>query len=564
MRKLFFIILCLGAFVLSSCSKLDLNPLSEGSSGNWYSDETQITMSLNDLFRSVFWPRDNDLWTDDFNFRGENNAITAGTFNGENSTAVTLWSNSYKAINRSIKVIESLDKVRDKISEEKLKVYEANARFVRASRYADLIAHFGDVPFYENSIDIEQAFEMERSPKNEVLQKIYEDYDYAAENLPLEYSGSEIKYATKGAALGLKARIALYMNDYSTARDASKSLMDLNYYKLFPDYRTLFLSSTKYPLESIFALPQSVELGQYEADTKYYISRLAGGFGSRNPTFELFCSYLCTDGLPIDQSPLFNPRNPFENRDPRCTEVVVEHNTPWLGFMFTPHPDSLTVLNVKTGSRVKNNDSRANNINAPFNGLLRKKGIDEDYSDDYMADPDIMILRYADVLLMYAEAKIELNEIDNSVLNAINSVRARAYKVDVSETGLYPAITTTNQAELRTQLRFERRMELPFENLRYMDILRWRLAEKVLNRQVYGMLDVADLRTKVVQTGLWYLPGVPPVDNDAVPDMTPLYNAGLLKLFSLQSFDKDKNYLWPIPSKEVLISNNKIKQNPNY
>ena len=546
-----------------ACTNLDLNPLAEGSSENWYSTETEIEKALNDLFREVFWPKDNDQWTDDWMFRGETNAMTAGTVTGETGTVTTQWLNHYKAISRAIRIIENMDKMEGIIPEEKLKRYEANARFNLASQYARLITHWGDVPYYNKTIGLEEAFNTGRTSKEEILQAIYEDYDFAATYLPISYGSTENQYATKGAALAMKARIALYMGDYDIARDAASDCMELGVYQLHPDYRTLFLSSTKNSVESIFVIPRSVELGSYESNCRYYITRLAGGFASWIPTFELMAAYLCTDGLPIDESPLFNPRNPWENRDPRWGEVSVEIGTEWLGYIFQPHPDSLTVLNLNTGQVVSNKDTRAVAAYATFNGLVTKKGVDEDYTVDYTADPDYIIIRYADVLLMYAEAKIELNEIDESVLDAINSVRARAYKVDVTETGSYPAITTTNQAELRKALRVERRMELALEGLRYMDIVRWRLSEKVLNRPHYGLLDVALLRERVVNQGLWFFPGVPEIDEDGCADFTALYNAGLIKLLSLKSFDKNKNYLWPIPSSEILINKN-LEQNPGY
>ena len=106
----------------------------------------------------------------------------------------------------------------------------------------------------------------------------------------------------------------------------------------------------------------------------------------------------------------------------------------------------------------KNNDARVNAQFASFNGLLWKKGIDETWLENGKdVDPDKIIIRYADVLLMYAEAKIELGQIDQSVLDAINQVRARAYGVDYTNTAAYPAVTTTDQQKLRTILRTERR-----------------------------------------------------------------------------------------------------------
>jgi hypothetical protein len=116
---------------------------------------------------------------------------------------------------------------------------------------------------------------------------------------------------------------------------------------------------------------------------------------------------------------------------------------------------------------------------------------------------------------------------------------------------------------MRRELRFERRMELALEGLRYMDLIRWRLAEKVFNTPEYGMLDVAELRTKVVQKGLWFFPGIPEIDENTLADFSDIFNAGLLKLYGIRSFDASKNYLWPIPAKDVLINSN-ISQNPNY
>jgi len=164
---------------------------------------------------------------------------------------------------------------------------------------------------------------------------------------------------------------------------------------------------------------------------------------------------------------------------------------------------------------------------------------------------------------MYAEAKIELDEIDQSVVDAINMVRARAYGVPAAETDKYPAVTTTNQSKLRTILRTERRMEFAFEGRRYTDIIRWRLAEKVLNLPNYGMLDPAELREKIVNKGLWFFPETPPIDENGIADFSIMFNKGLIKKITQRSFDKDRQYLWPIPAKDILINSN-LTQNPNY
>jgi len=562
--KIIILLACI--LSLNSCSDLDLNPLSEGSSANWYSNESEIKMAVNDLYRKVFWTLDDDFWTDDWSYRETLTPITNATINGEWSTLQTWWANSYKCIARANTILSNLQLNKGGLPQAILDQYIAEARFVRAAQYAKLISHWGDVIYFTDKIDLDESFSMEKTDKEIILQSVYEDYDFAASKLPLSYGTSENMRATKGAALAMKARIALYFEDWAICRDAAKACIDLGVYDLYPDFSELFLSKTKNTQETIFSIPQSVELNSYfDQNCKDYVTRNTGaGWAAKNPSWDLFCAFLCTDGLPIDESPLFNPREPFENRDPRCTATIVEFQTPHLGFMFQPHPDSLVVWNFNTGKYQKNNDTRANAQYAAYAGMMWKKRVDEDWADDYLVGFEIHVVRYADVLLMYAESEIELGEINQEMLDAtINKVRARAYKVDVSDKEQYPAVNVATQADLRRSLRIERRMELAWEGVRYMDIIRWKLAEKVLNTGIYGMLDVAELREKIVNQDLWFFPQVPPIDEDGVVDFTPMYNAGLVKKFAQRSFDKTRQYLWPIPSKEIIINSN-LQQNTGY
>ena len=567
MKKI-IIIFSVCIFLLNACRDLDLFPLSEGSDASWFSDETELEMSVANVFHHSFWNGYADISfyynSDDYCRRTDLTTLTNGTLTGQSGDVTGAWNNCYKCIARANFVLANYQRA-EGIPEEKLNRFVANARFARATMYSKLIFLWGDVPYYEGTIDIDEAFTMGRTEKSEILKSIYADYDFAIEHLPEKYGSSENQFATKGAALAFKARIALYMGDYTIARDAAKACMDLGVYQLFPDYTTLFLNKTKNSIETIFAVPYSEERNIIwsSGECRDVISRTSGGYCSRSPSWELFCSYLCTDGLPIDESPLFNPREPFENRDPRCTATIVEFGREWLGYTYAPHPDSLLVLNHNTGQLVKNNDNRAVDTWAPFNGLAWAKYVDDTWIDQ-ITDNDNILMRYADVLLMYAEAKIELNDIDVTVTNAINQVRARAYGVDVSETSSYPEVILTDQNELRKSLRIERRMEFAKENaIRYWDIMRWRLAEKVLNLPRYGMLDVADLKEKVVSKGLWFFPEIPPIDEDGIADFQPMYEKGLVRILVTRSFDAPKHYLWPIPTTEIIINEN-MTQNPGY
>jgi len=569
MKNIFVIIFA--GLLLTSCFDMDLNPLAEGSTETWYSTEAELSMSINDLYRDQFWPLTqanndggDDAWTDDWMYREALTPVTGGTITSEWSVANTnYWLNSYKAITRCNTILSNLGRSVGAIPEQTLTRYEAEIRFIRACQYAKLIFYFGDVVYYTEPLELEQAFTMGRTSKSTVLPEVYKDFDFAAENLPKTYGSSAIQHASQGAAYAMKARTALCEGDYATAKTAAKACMDLAVYDLHPDFSSLFLTSTTQSNEFVFVMPRSVEF-KLTLGIQDVIPRNAGGWGAWSPTWELFCAFWCTDGLPIDESPLFDPQHPFENRDPRCTETIIEFQTPHLGFMYQPHPDSLQVLNLNTGRYQTNNDTRGNAQFASFNGLLWKKGVDNAWLlNGWQVDPAKIILRYADVLLMYAEAKIESNEIDASVLEAMNRIRARAYGVNFTETDKYPAITTTNQAALRRILRTERRIEFAFEGRRYMDIIRWKLAEKVLNLPNYGMLDPAELREKVVKPGLWFFPETPPIDEDGIADLSIMFNKGLIKKITQREFDKTKQYLWPIPAKDILINSN-LTQNPNY
>ncbi len=555
-------------FLLSfySCVDLDLNPLSEAASGNWYSSEEEMDMSVNGLFRQVFWPIDEEFWADDQQFRNTLMAITDGSINGETSFVETLWVNAYKAIARANVLLSNIDKAREMgIHEDKVNLYQSQALFVRGAQHAMLAFYFGDVVYVDKMIDIEEAFTMGKTPKNQVMQAVYKDIDDAIPNLPVKYPATSATTVTKGAAYAFKARYALYSGDWDIAADAAKKCMDLGAYELYSDYATLFLPSTKQSKELVFGSPRSLELGfALSAHVQNTLPRNRGGFASVYPSWELFCSYLCTDGLPIDQSPLFNHLKPFENRDPRCTATIVEFGKPHLDVEYDPNPYATMVMNYTTSINIKNNDTRAVNTYASYNGLLWKKGVDESWiTNAFKIEPDYVIIRYADVLLMYAEAKIEANKIDDSVLDAINMVRARAYGVKRADTGRYPEITTKDQTELRKILRCERRMEFAKEGLRYKDIIRWKIADKALNNPHYGLLDPAALK-KVVDAGLWFFPETPNLDDNGIADFKPMYDKGYIKLIVQRTFDKNRQYLFPIPAKEILINPNLKPQNPNY
>lgn len=564
-RNKIIITLFTGMTLLSACHDLNLNPLSYGSTESWYSDETEVEMAVNELYRNDFWLIDEDTntdWSDDNIYRESLTEFQNATLNGQHSQVINLWSNQYKVISRANSIINKAQRaIENGASESTINAFIAEAHFHRASAYAKLSQKFGAVPLVENDVDIEEGLTMGRTDLATIKQFVYDEYDKAIEVLPVSYTDEQ--RATKGAALALKARYALYMGDYAIAAEAAKAVIDLGVYSLHPNYQELFLQGTKTSPENIFVMARSIEFGIY-TDARYPLPRNHGGYAAPNPTWDLFASYVCTDGLPIDESPLFDPHDPFKNRDPRLSMTIVPFGENFLGIEFNPHPEALEVMNYKTGEMIVNNDTRAVAQYASYNGLVWKKGLDESCLENaFRTEPNRIIIRYADVLLIYAEAMIELNQIDQSVLDAMNEVRARAYGVDKSATDQYPAFTATDQKTLRSQLRMERRMEFPKEGLRYMDLIRWKLMDKVMSKKVYMMLYPSSLLIeKVVNEGDWFWPFAPDIDENGLADFTKIEATGKIAVIAQKNWD-DRQYLWPIPTTEIQINPN-MKQNPGY
>lgn len=567
-RKSLYTLAMLSVLLVTSCADLDLNPPSSASSGNWYSDIDEITISINDFYREYLYTLELDWWTDrrtdDWAQREEIYEFVAGNVTSEWSASETFWQNSYKGISRVNRVLEAIDNLQKNgnSSDVVLTQLKAEALFFRAFFYSRLINTFGDVPFYTTSVDLEDAWRMGRTDVQTILKQIYNDFDYAIANLPVENSSLGYKRVERGAAMALKARTALYQEDWQTAEEAAKACMDLGVYSLYPDYGEYFMSKN-YECETIFMIPRSIELGHSSA-VKNFMPRTGGGNAVAQPSWELLAAYTCTDGLPVDESPLFDPHKPFENRDPRCTYTIVEHGTVLNGYVFEPHPDSTTVMNYNVGKKVNNKDARnSKNPYCAYNCMQLRKGVCPEWTELLKNEMPIIIMRYADVLLMYAEAKIEQNEIDQSVLNTINDVRARAYKVGREQIDSYPAVSTTDQTGLRRILRLERRMEFAWEGRRFWDLKRWRWFEKAFACDYYGCLTASDLKKKIVDQKLWFWPETPVIDEDGFADFKPMADKGLIQMYVDRNFDP-KTYLWPIPNEDILISDGALTQNPGY
>lgn len=599
------------ALSLSACADLDLNPLSEGSSENWYHNETEIEMALNDLWRPDFFPIDDIRWDDDMLDRGSSNEVTLGTITSQWGTASSRWGVLYKSIVRAIKVIQALDNgTAQGVSEEKIDQYKGEAYFMIGFAYCELATYYGDCVL-NKGMTLNEAYNAVRSPKSEVLKYAFECLDKAAEYLPTSYTGQQ--RPTKGAALGFKARFALFHEDWKTAVEASEQCMNLGVYSLHDNYAELFKADSSPELMFYFKGDLTLKKGfGLFSDIKNRVIRQIKGTAGQSPSLELLCAYTCIDGLPIDESSLYNPKDPFANRDPRLAMTIQPFKTKYsadyaeyeqskidgtfpekypdyvmLGYEYNPNPYANKVYEVSSGKMVLSTDSKASNQHSAYNGLIMRKFVKDNWKDfnsyGNVSDNCYPYLRYAEILMTYLEAKNELGECTQDDLDkTINKIRERAYR----GTGItYPHVKLTTQEKLRSIIRIERRSEFAFEGLRYRDLLRWRIAEKSHNKPMYylsrawsgsanwnGLIgdesNVAlstDFMTilKNWDDGNFPIGGIPEIDEDGLPDLSTMEAAGYIVKFYQMSFDPEKNYLWPIPANDILV-NGKLEQNPGY
>jgi len=576
-KTIIYTFLAISFVTASSCKKLDLSDPSSPATGSFYTNQNELELAVNDLYRIDFWTSAKtatgtweEFFSDNCFYRGGSggNPVIAGSLASDNANVQTYYLNCYKAIARANTFLENKDRAAVSTPAAIITRLEAEMRLIRAYQYTKLITHFGDVPLNTKTLTIEEAKNINKTSKTDIYTFLKGEYEFAAQNLPQTY-GTAVKRLTKGAALALEARTALYMGDWETARTASLAVMNLTgagAYTLNASYDNLFQLAGEQSAEIIFSIPRD-QTQQVFSVPDDILTRNAGGFGATLPTRELVDAFECTDGKPIDESPLYNPLDPFTNRDPRLIATIVPfyNNTPstvvprtsyWLGYNYNPHPDSAQVWSNKLGRKVTNNDTRAIAPFASFTGFVFKKGVSQSWSDTHKEDNDAIIIRFAEILLTYAEAKIELGQADATVLDAINKVRARAYGVPVTQTASFPAITTLDLAQLKKVARRERRVEFAFEGLRYMDLIRWKLAEKALTRPVIGLPDPVNQNR-----ANWPFPGVTPIDDDGIADYSG-FGADIKILFQ-RNFDKSKQYLWPLPAVEIR-ANPKLTQNPNY
>lgn len=518
------IIFLIGIFCTVSCRKelLVTIPTDRISTEIYWKTDQDVTSAANAVYTYLdditvlFWDGLSDIAH--FNTTGSVEApIDQGIADAQNSRFAQQYTDSYKGIRAANYFLENVDKIT--VSNAALvNSRKGEVKALRAYYYLKLVSWFGAVPLVTGTISITDAAQLKRDDVSKIYDFIASELDGAAALLPA--TQSDKGRITKGAALALKARAMLYAGRYQDAATAAKAVMAMNQYTLYPKYKQLFSYAAENNSEVILNKEFVKDIYPNAVFYNFAPSSLASSVPLVVPTKQIADEYEMANGKSIiDPASGFDPYKPYKDRDPRMLySMYVPGDILVNGKIYNSTPGSGTPDAIGGG-----------NLYATTTGFNIKKYINpEDLANPRNCGINIILIRYPEVLLTYAEARIELNQIDQSVTDAINLVRNRS---DVN----MPAIANgLSQNQLRRAVRHEREVELAFEGLHVFDIRRWKTAETVMPGPIKGM--------------------------------TYVKNGALITVVNnsfIRSFNANRDYLWPIPQQEIILDKNLI-QNPNW
>jgi hypothetical protein len=523
MKKIFSICGAGAMLLMTACNQNLLNsqPTYEYSTGNFWNSEAAADAALSGCYAVLSYA---GLYGGDatplLEETASPNAYCYGNTEGWNSIAEgnqsastggiisSRWNECYEGIGRCNTLLDNVTAVPGMSAADKRQM-RGQAYFLRALYYFNLENYWGDAPLILTQPNPKTQDTLSRTPREQVVQQIYKDLDSAIAILPWKYGSADLGRATKGAAMSLKGKLDLYEasplfnpnNDQSrwqTAATDLKAVMDASSqtgYGLFPDYRALFLPENENNKEVIFDVQfiYPLEGNSFDLIDKQY--------NSNAPLKGLLDAYEMKNGLPItDPASGYDPSDPYANRDPRLYATVVYPGDTYMGETVSDSRFAITGYGVEKYSIYT--------AAKPPKDLADLKG-GQSYTN-------YQVIRYADILLMYAEAQNEAVGPDMSVYSAINAVRERAGMPDIPA-GL-------SQDQMRQTIRQERRIEFACEGYYYNDIRRWKTAETVMNAPI-NKYDGSQIEVR--------------------------------------KFDPSRDYWWPIQQSQLDLDP-KLKQNAGY
>ena len=565
MKRIFqYMILAVGCMMtFAACNDEFLNrtPHDQMTDANFWQTEAHVESVANTFTSALqgkYWLNiteimaDSAPWAVTTAFR----TIGAGNFPTETSQINSLWVTAYTGIGRVNYFLNNFHRAEGKVDSKVLARYEAEAYFYRAYNYWVLTTYFGDVPYITDELNVEAPDVYRgRDPRATVIANVTKDLEDHYLNLPehIVAASNEFGRVSQCAALALLSRIYLYNGMYAEAVSAAERAMANSYHELYStgnpdvDYVNLFnytgrASRNALNKETLLAFVYNYDLGE-SARTSHNLSRecwVPGDYARFVPTNSMIEAYLTKDGKIWDPSTVDTYEDVFKDRDPRMVQSILAPNTPWEG---GKSGDLLSTDDkIYTYPLLTNNKTAA----MTYSGYYMRKYV-EPSTVKYVThdDNDLIMLRYAEVLLNYAEAKEMLGQLTQSDLDkSINLLRDRVGMVHMDLSSL-PA-----GSNIRAEIQRERRVELFFEGHRYFDIIRWKqghlLGEDLLgvNRRWLDQsrlaVDLAGLTWKT-KGGQQYL----------------LIEEG-------RTFNAGKHYLLPIPFKQMQLNPNLAPQNPGW
>ena len=529
---------------LQAC-KIDTFPETSITEANFWVSEKDFQGAANQLYTLLGAEQLEDMRADDINNGKTPDIVSAGTRVAPATS--NDWTKPYNSIFVANRIIEHAPAISEDMTPSEIKImqYVSEARFFRCYYYFSLVKKFGDVPLMlRSAVDSrDPILYTPRTSRDSIMRFIYRDLDSAVKYLPYpsEQDISEYGRITKTAALGLKARAGLYEGTRA------------KYHNYNEDYKEHLRTS----YEAAYAIIQSKEHSLYQSGpTPYHDQFLYIGEGSANkenmfvkiygypnniyitnnypydyyyrigPTRNFLNLYLRSDGTPfIDNPETESSYNSYlENRDPRLTQAVMKNGeTGYINSIFKPYQESKTAFGFKKY--------------VPLNNLL-----------DNPSTVDITLMRYAEILVTYAEAKYEYNNFisDDDLNISINKLRDRVQFVHLTN-----SFIESHDLNMLEEIRRERSVELAFEGFRYDDIIRWKKAEEVLPVDILGAKYNAND---------WYGGADPGNITSRLNDKGIL----IIENKNNRFFNPNRDYLYPIPYNDIANSRQTLKQNPNW
>lgn len=547
-----FSILLLGCLTFSSCYKLDTVPYDQVNANTFWQTEEHALAGVLGCYNAL---KKNNVFGLQFAYDNLTDVgmgydpvgfgdVIAGTFTDRTAGIVDRWQSGYDLIQRCNHAIAQIQQM--ELEEEKKNVFIGEAKFLRALMYFQLTNLYGALPLYDESVDINIDYAELKNPRSsvaDVMTFIRNDLQFAIANLPISYEAAHTGRITKGAAYALRGKVELYNENWGAAISDFEEIVQNksdNYgYSLADDYASLFTMEGDNQPEMIFAIQNMGGTGfDYGMPMALYMgtrSTFGSCWNNCMPSTRFADSYENKDGSPFnwnDHFPNYNEDDAvkrqamvstnnngvltdvpdttklldiYRNRDPRMTQTLIVPYSHYLGWNANAEQDMVLVL--ATG--VNENFGQIRNNRGWMTYVWRKFVPEGDMKGALTNREHVPInsplIRYADVLLMLAEAYNENDQLAQAVIE-LNKVRERSEMPGLNSGNPYLAVADREQ--MRERISHERKVELAGEGWRYFDLKRWEQLEEVSSDFIEKSIVGDNLITRQYQTRhkIWPIP----------------------------------------------------------